>query len=305
MKKPTLRDIAAQAGVSVATVSYVLSNNEKETIAETTRQNILNIAKELGYVPNLVARSLTKGKSGMIGILIADDWKNRFEWKINCYSELINVIEKKLAEKGYHVLISFINVDKPNVDVIMQRKLDGVFLIDFRKELFYTIAKNFKVPIVLIDSYIDDYLFQKVVPGLGNAICKAKSLLNNSDSILIAHNYFNDEIKEQILNTMRSPLQKQIYFMESLEGLEAFIHNNRHIEQCIVINEFIGCMVSRYISSENMIVIGICGCSNILPKDVRVLSFNNEFKGETAVNTMLDYVDGIFYKDKYIVLEAD
>ncbi len=305
MKKPTLRDIAAKAGVSVATVSYVLNNNEKETIAETTKQNIFKIAEELGYVPNLVARSLTKGKSGMIGILVADDWENRCEWKINCYSELINVIEKKMANEGYHVLISFINIHKPNMDVILQRKLDGVLLIDFRKELFYTIAKNFKVPIVLVDSYIDDCLFQKVVPGIEGAINRAKSLFTGSDTLLIAHNYFNDEIKERIKQTMEPAQQNQIYFMESVQGLEEFLQRNRHIENCIVINEFIGCMVSNYISSNRLVVIGICGCSGILPKDVKVLSFNNTLKGDTAVNTMLDYVNGVFYKDKFIVLEAE
>lgn len=305
MKKPTLRDIAAKAGVSVATVSYVLNNNEKETIAEITKQNIFKIAEELGYVPNLVARSLTKGKSGMIGILVADDWENRYEWKINCYSELINVIEKKMANEGYHVLISFININKPNMDVILQRKLDGVFLIDFRKELFYTIARNFKVPIVLIDSYIDDCLFQKVVPGIKGAINKAKSLLTGTETLLIAHNYFNDEIRERIKQTMNPEQQNHMYFMESVQGLEEFLQRNRHIENCIVINEFIGCMVSNYISSNRLVVIGICGCSGILPKDIKELSFNNTLKGETAVNTMLDYVNGVFYKDKFIVLEAE
>lgn len=57
MKKATMKDIARQANVSVATVSYVLNNVKNQTIPDPTRQIILQIARELNYVPNLAARS--------------------------------------------------------------------------------------------------------------------------------------------------------------------------------------------------------------------------------------------------------
>lgn len=56
-EKATMKDIARQANVSVATVSYVLNNVKNQTIPDPTRQSILQIARELNYVPNLAARS--------------------------------------------------------------------------------------------------------------------------------------------------------------------------------------------------------------------------------------------------------
>ncbi|WP_243674001.1 LacI family DNA-binding transcriptional regulator [Lentilactobacillus kisonensis] len=60
--KPTIKDIAAQAGVSIATVSRVLSN-KRGTYSEKTKEKILKVAKELGYHKNTTAVDLVKKKS--------------------------------------------------------------------------------------------------------------------------------------------------------------------------------------------------------------------------------------------------
>ena len=57
MKKVSLKDIAQKVGVSTATVSYVLSN-KKCRVGESTKQKIREIAKELNYQPNQIAKSL-------------------------------------------------------------------------------------------------------------------------------------------------------------------------------------------------------------------------------------------------------
>ena len=51
--KPTMQDIANLCGVSVATVSYVINNSEKEHIKHDTRIKVLEAAKTLNYAPNL------------------------------------------------------------------------------------------------------------------------------------------------------------------------------------------------------------------------------------------------------------
>lgn len=66
--KPTITDIAELARVSPATVSLVLNN--KGGVAESTREQILSLAKELNYVPNLVARSLVVRRSRAIGMMV-------------------------------------------------------------------------------------------------------------------------------------------------------------------------------------------------------------------------------------------
>ena len=62
----TSTDIAERAGVSRATVSYVLNNNPKQSISDSTRDAVLRAAKDLGYRPNVAARSLRSGRGSSV-----------------------------------------------------------------------------------------------------------------------------------------------------------------------------------------------------------------------------------------------
>ena len=66
----TIREVAEKAGVSVATVSYVL--NEARKMRPETQRRVLLAAKELGYFPNNAARSLAVGRSSVIGLVVPD-----------------------------------------------------------------------------------------------------------------------------------------------------------------------------------------------------------------------------------------
>src|SRR6185436_20531142 len=66
----TIRDVAARAGVSPATVSRVFS--QPEAVAPDTRQRVLAAAEELRYAPNPVARSLARRRTGNLGIVVPD-----------------------------------------------------------------------------------------------------------------------------------------------------------------------------------------------------------------------------------------
>ncbi|MFC8530263.1 LacI family DNA-binding transcriptional regulator [Nocardia sp. NPDC057227] len=64
--RPTKADVARQAGVSTATVSYVLNNVPGRSISEQTRAAVRRAADELGYRPNLAARNLARRRSGVV-----------------------------------------------------------------------------------------------------------------------------------------------------------------------------------------------------------------------------------------------
>ena len=66
----TIKDVAEKAGVSAATVSYVL--NEARKVRPETEQRVLWAARELGYQPNTAARSLAVGHSSIIGLIVPD-----------------------------------------------------------------------------------------------------------------------------------------------------------------------------------------------------------------------------------------
>src|SRR5580700_10505063 len=66
----TIKEVAVKAGVSVATVSYVLNDSRK--VRPATEQRVLWAAKELGYLPNVAARSLVVGRSSIVGLVVPD-----------------------------------------------------------------------------------------------------------------------------------------------------------------------------------------------------------------------------------------
>lgn len=109
----TIKDIAKMAGVSHPTVSRAL--NDDPGVNEETRRNILRIAKQLNYVPNLAARRLAERKSNCIGMI----WP-AFESMF--FYNLCKEIQKEAAKKGMSVLLS---LDEP---VVAMRTLNQQFV---------------------------------------------------------------------------------------------------------------------------------------------------------------------------------
>lgn len=307
MSKVTLKDIAKEANVSVATVSYILNNVTNQTIPYETKCRVLDIAKQLHYVPNLTAKSLAKGKTNLIGILINRNDEEGF-WRGFYYHEFVNRLERSLTAAGYHVIVSSVNASNPNLDIILQRKLDGVFLIDVNKDVFYDISNKFSfgVPLVVIDSYIDDNLFHKVLFDFRDAISKAKNRLSvqNDDFFLITDTFNNQGVMDEIRNTS-SLEQKFIYRMDrDEEGLIRFLRQNAN-KKGIIINEFIGAMVSNYTNPSEIAVICTCDCSHILPPQTIKISFEN--KAYAAFEVMMKHLNNHDFEgtNKYILIEAD
>ena len=96
----TMRDVARQAGVSVATVSRVL--NDSGPVGATTRARILKTAGALRYVPNGTARSLTTSTTDTVGVLLPNLYGD-------FYSEVIRGVEGAVRAQRYHTLLSSVH----------------------------------------------------------------------------------------------------------------------------------------------------------------------------------------------------
>lgn len=303
MGKATMKDIARAAGVSVATVSYVLNNNEKEKIPDETREKILKIAEDMDYVPNLAARSLVKKKSYLIGILVVRDYKNETPWKKFCYSEFINILEQKFSKEGYHIIISNIDTSNPQLDIIAERELDGVFIINVRKDFFYTISNRFTVPIIIVDSLIDDIIFHKVLPDLEQCIKKSKDVLGKGEMFLITDVY-NDESMMNCIKFSFGLGKNNICEAYSKEEVVNFAINHKG-GKFIVINEFIALLIEEYINEEDMVVICTSGSSFMLKDGIKKFIISNEKKAEAAAVTMIDYINKNYYNYKYTYIQPE
>jgi len=107
--------VAALAGVSQSAVSRVFTPGS--SVSRKTADKVLAAAEQLGYRPNVLARSLKSGKSRMIGLVVAY-LENYF------YPELVERLSVDLQKVGYHVLIFLAPVASANVDKIVQELMD-------------------------------------------------------------------------------------------------------------------------------------------------------------------------------------
>jgi len=161
MSQATLKDVAQLAGVSSATVSYVL--NGKQNIKEDTRQRVLDAIAELDYVPNLAARGLSMRDSKLIGVVVPQtEPGDKLMLQNSFYSEILGSIEYFARQKGYHILISATDANESYMSLAKKRNLDGVIVIGMYPDDFYQQMKKTQIPIVLIDSYCNDHYYHNI-----------------------------------------------------------------------------------------------------------------------------------------------
>ena len=157
----TIRDVAAAANVSVATVSYVL--NGKKKVSEETRQKILAVIDELGFVPDLNARGLSVKDTKLLGVVVPQtEPGSKLMFHNIFYSELLGSIEYAARQRGYHVIISATDVTEDYLHLIQERNLAGVIIIGTYQNRFFSELKTLDVPVVLIDSYCKYDYFHKL-----------------------------------------------------------------------------------------------------------------------------------------------
>lgn len=288
-KKVTLKDIAKQTGVSVATVSYVLNNVQNQTIADETRTRILDTAKTLGYVPNLAARSLVKQQSNLIGLLINMP-KRSSSWRLLRHSVLIHEIEAELNKNGYHLIIHSLDATAPKLDIIAERKLDGVIVVDAIGEHFHHISRYFPygVPLLIVDSLIDDPLFHQVIYDYGDALAQISELRNQPENYyVVLDNYNNQELIAHITDLIPLP-KEHIHIMSSELELQRFL-NQQLGRKGIIENEGIALLAAKYTSSQELTIICTSGISALLPPEAQVITFS-ESKGVVVVKKLLQLI---------------
>lgn len=154
MNKVTMKDIAEMAGVSKATVSMVM-NRKDTSISDATRKRVLEIAKEMSYIPNSIARSLSTKKSGTIGVILPDI-TNPF------FSEMARAIEDEAEKLEYNLIIcntdNDIDKEQKYIELLISKLIDGIiFMSGGKSNESITILKNNNVPFVLVDRYIEGY----------------------------------------------------------------------------------------------------------------------------------------------------
>lgn len=130
---PTIFDVAKAANVSIASVSMVLRDPNSHRVGDVKRKEILRVAKEMGYRPNMLARGLSRHGTRILGLVVPmADPKYFFNMTI---TEIMAGIQSCLTENSYHLLVYSHQSEKGRItqsEIIESKATDGVIFINTR-----------------------------------------------------------------------------------------------------------------------------------------------------------------------------
>ena len=162
-KQVSVRDVAREAGVSPATVSYILNDTPGLSFTPETRQRVLAAAEKLHYVANQAAKTLGSGRaegivqSKLIGVVIPQTENRRKESHIMFgnpfYGTFLSAVELEARRAGYQLILSGTNPGQSYIDIAKSRTLDGVIILGAYPSDDEAEYKKYKIPAVLVDCY--------------------------------------------------------------------------------------------------------------------------------------------------------
>jgi len=225
MGRVTIKDIATRAGVSRTAVSFAF--NQPHRLPEATVQRILEVAEELGYIPNPIARSMSTGHTGVIGILvpqpITEIIRNPF------LSEFLVGVGEACMVSGYNFMLV------PPLEGSVQRAVgravvDGFLIIGL--EVYKSavmVLKQRGVPFVLVDGDPVDEVSVVNVDDEGGAYQAMKYILTAGHrriaifSIRSGHNGRFHEYTGTLKRRMTGYLKALQEFGLEMDGSQVFL----------------------------------------------------------------------------------
>lgn len=181
----TIKEIAAKAGVSVATVSKVL--NGKGGAGEHTTQEILELARSMNYTPNILAKSLKIRQSKTIGIITED---------ITVFNtpEIVDGIDDACEQRGYHYILgnlrlnkrfghNFFETDKHHdiidatIQTMLAKQIEGLIYVGCHNHEIHYLPEDLKIPLVCAYCYSSNPQTPSVIYDDKKAAYDATTLL--------------------------------------------------------------------------------------------------------------------------------
>jgi DNA-binding LacI/PurR family transcriptional regulator len=145
VSQPTINDVARSANVSKSLVSLVVRGSS--SVTEDKRRKVLRAIEELGYRPNLMARSLAARRTLTIGVMLSD-LHNPF------FAEVVDGIDAAASASGYSILLNTGNRvvarEAQAVDTFLQLRTDGLILAGTVLPTAYIVKASLSSPVVLV-----------------------------------------------------------------------------------------------------------------------------------------------------------
>lgn len=303
----TIKDIAAEAGVSIATVSRILNFDETISVSESTKKKIFEAAEKLNYI---TPRERRNKKQEKINIGIVHWYSDKEELEDPYYLSIRIGVEKKCQDE--HICFTRINKDGKYDEF---ENLDGIVAIGkFGED---DIAKFDKLTsnVVFVDSSPNEDKYDSVVVDFRKAIISALDYLaslGHTEIIYIGgEEYTNngkDKVKDYREETYREYMKNIEYYDSSNIFLGSFTHADgyRLMKEALLKKKD---KMAFFIASDTMAIgayKAVIESGFNIPKDISIIGFNDistaqymtptlstvkvytDFMGETAVDLLLE-----------------
>lgn len=189
----TIKDVAREAGVSVATVSYVVNNRTDIHISDATRKKVLQITNLLGYTPNKAAQALVSSRKRMLAFYLPHS-SSVLKMAERMY--VIEFLSSFLHEKNYG-LIFLDNSYTERYDLA-----DAIVCYDVSSASFYQVGDRNYVPLLALDCCLsDNWLFFQINSDYERMADAAREYFRGSDYTLLILDTENAE-KRALLSSV-------------------------------------------------------------------------------------------------------
>ena len=282
-KKVTVKDVAREAGVSVATVSYIMNNRTDQKISDATRKKVLQIANLLNYTPSSVAKSLATGRNSIIGISYSmDDATPSRNLEL---SSFINMLIERLNRLKYDVIYMPVNTTSDSASI--NRNIDGIIAIDLSNEDFVKLANNCFVPVISVDMIINDSLFYQIYSDIPQLAEKASEYLGD-DYYFVLERYKNEEYLTFLTETL--PQERILLYTPELMADLTKLKGKK----ALVLGSYLALILRSYIHDYDMVAITSHESEVLLPDSIHVLKNDISKKANLAINILLNAMDRNF-----------
>jgi DNA-binding LacI/PurR family transcriptional regulator len=321
----TIKDIARVTGVSATTVSNVIHGKSGRVSAETI-EKINKAIVELGYVPNMSARSLVSNSSkviGMINHIVPHNQSNIMEDPFQ--SSFIGAIERVLRENGYYLMLRTVETSEELMKFLRNWNVDGMFFTGIFKDEFFDLLSTLTIPIVLIDSYVQHPNFCNVgLEDFEGSYTATKYLISKGHrKIAFASPSIRDGgvLQERFYGYKAALTENSIPFDKRL-----VFENEMDIDSCFSLSKEIsripditGIVVTADVMAAG-IMAGLRKCGIRVPDDISVVGFDDislcqmvtpmlttihqdiPLRGRIAVNMMLEMLEGNKPEKREVIL---
>jgi LacI family transcriptional regulator len=271
----SLKDVAGYTGLSVSTVSRVLSN--KNYVKEHTRDKVLEAARLLNYSPNIMARSLKKGRSHTIALMIPSIQNMIFP-------DLTRGVEDTARKNGYMVILcntdEDINAEKSYINTLRPRLIDGFIITSMKpNSIHFQQLRKENFPIVLALRAYDNSIDAVVVNNNWAAYNAVQYLIERGHrkiAITLGNTeltLYNERYKgyKQALEKNSIPLDEKLVFRERSNAGNFYYLVKAMIESGVVPDAVFATTDAQAIT----VMRAIYDCGYRIPGDISIVGFDN------------------------------